>query len=91
MSGVRGDLIVLCFVFGEVCVVSWCCGGLVVCVRWPGVLHQSRVVWCGGWLLLGVELYMCVCARCLWYAILSCTLVIRMCVFVEEVCAYLCV
>ena len=39
MSGVRGDLIGIYFVFGKIGLWSWCCHGFVVCVGWPGIFH----------------------------------------------------
>ena len=35
----RVDWIWLYFVCGEVCLVSWRFGGLVLCVSWPRIFH----------------------------------------------------
>ena len=60
----RGDWIGFYFGFGELCLVSRCCGGLVVFVWWPGIYHPVRVLWSGGWMCVGVGSYLGGCAGC---------------------------
>lgn len=76
----RGDWIELCFVFGEVYLVSWCCGGLVVCVLGHGIFHGNIVVCCGGWWCVGVLSYLGGCAKSVSCVVVCCALVIGVCV-----------
>ena len=75
--------------FKKIYLVSWCCGRLVMCAWCPKMFHQGSLVWHSVCLFLGVVSFVGVCAKLcgvLWAMHYSLG-----CVFVEEVCASLCV
>lgn len=62
--GVRGDWI------GDVCLLFWCYGEIVVCAWWPGIFYRGSVLWRSGWFCVGVVSYFDGCARSVWCGVL---------------------